>query len=102
MLGGAINSYLRRGANLVVMSGGMCVDPDDLTPSAIVRTGAEVVSYGVPSQPGNMTMLAYLDGAALLGLPGATIMMPVTVFDVLLPQIFTGVSNPTPKSGGFQ
>lgn len=91
MLDDATKSYLNQDADILVMSGGMSVDPDDLTPSAIARTGAEVISYGVPSQPGNMTMLAYLNGAALIGVPGAAIVMPVTVFDVLLPQIFTGV-----------
>lgn len=91
MLNAAIASYLTQNADIIIMSGGMSVDPDDLTPSAIARTGAEIVSYGVPSQPGNMTMLAYLNDTAIIGVPGAAIMMPVTVFDVLLPQVFTGV-----------
>ncbi|MBR4197002.1 MAG: molybdopterin-binding protein [Synergistaceae bacterium] len=91
MLDSAITSYMTQNADIVIMSGGMSVDPDDLTPSAIAHTGAEIVSYGVPSQPGNMTMLAYLNDTAIIGVPGAAIMMPVTVFDVLLPQIFTGL-----------
>ncbi|MBR1437682.1 MAG: molybdopterin-binding protein [Synergistaceae bacterium] len=91
MLNEAITSYLDRKADIIIMSGGMSVDPDDLTPSAIYRTGADVISYGVPSQPGNMTMLAYLGQTALIGVPGAAISMPTTVFDVLLPQIFTGL-----------
>ncbi len=45
---------------------------------------------GVSSQPGNMTMLAYLNDTALVEVPGAAVVMPATVFDVLLPQIFTG------------
>ena len=91
MLNEAITSYFDRKADIIIMSGGMSVDPDDLTPSAIYRTGADVISYGVPSQPGNMTMLAYLGQTALIGVPGAAINMPTTVFDVLLPQIFTGL-----------
>lgn len=91
MLNAAIASYLKQNADIIIMSGGMSVDPDDLTPSAIAHTGAEIISYGVPSQPGNMTMLAYLNDTAIIGVPGAAIMMPVTVFDVLLPQIFTGL-----------
>ena len=91
MLNSAITSYLTQKADIIIMSGGMSVDPDDLTPSAIAHTGAEIISYGVPSQPGNMTMLAYLNHTALIGVPGAAIMMPVTVLDVLLPQIFTGL-----------
>lgn len=91
MLDAAINSYLNKQADIVIMSGGMSVDPDDLTPSAIYRTCTEVISHGVPSQPGNMTMLAYHGRTAVIGVPGAAIMMPVTVFDVMLPQIFTGL-----------
>ena len=90
MLNGAINYFLEQDADIIIMSGGMSVDPDDLTPSAIINTGAEIISYGVPSQPGNMTLLAYLNNTAFIGVPGAAIIMPVTVFDVLLPQIFTG------------
>ena len=91
MLNGAIQAYLHQGAELLILSGGMSVDPDDLTPAAIAQTEAQVISYGVPSQPGNMTLLAYLGNTAIIGVPGAAICLPTTVFDVLLPQIFTGL-----------
>ncbi len=81
---------LSLGAELLIFSGGMSVDPDDLTPTAIRALGAQIVSYGVPAQPGNMTLVAYLGGIPVLGVPGAAISMPTTIFDVLLPQIFTG------------
>ena len=90
MIVGAGRALLAEGAELLIFSGGMSVDPDDLTPSAISEMGAEIISYGVPSQPGNMTLVAYLDQAALLGVPGAAISRPTTMFDVLLPQIFCG------------
>lgn len=90
MIVGAGRTLLAEGAEFLIFSGGMSVDPDDLTPSAIREMGAEIVSYGVPSQPGNMTLVAYLDQAALLGVPGAAISRPTTMFDVLLPQIFCG------------
>ena len=90
MIVGAGRALLAEGAELLIFSGGMSVDPDDLTPSAIHEMGAEIISYGVPSQPGNMTLVAYLDQAALLGVPGAAISRPTTMFDVLLPQIFCG------------
>lgn len=90
MIVGAGRALLAEGTELLIFSGGMSVDPDDLTPSAIREMGAEIISYGVPSQPGNMTLVAYLDKAALLGVPGAAISRPTTMFDVLLPQIFCG------------
>lgn len=90
MIVDAARAFLNQGADLLVFSGGMSVDPDDLTPTAIRQLGAQVISHGVPAQPGNMTLVAYLDDVAIVGVPSAAIKMPVTVFDVLLPQIFTG------------
>ena len=86
----AAKKHLEKGADFLIFTGGMSVDPDDLTPTAIRKLGAEIVSYGVPSQPGNMTLVAYLGDIPILGVPGAAIKLPTTVFDVLLPQIFAG------------
>ena len=82
--------FLDRGADFLIFTGGMSVDPDDLTPTAIRTLGADIVTHGVPSQPGNMTLVAYLGETAILGVPGAAISLPTTIFDVLLPQIFAG------------
>ena len=90
MILNAAREHLQNGADLLIFTGGMSVDPDDLTPAAIRQLGAEIVSYGVPSQPGNMTLVAYLGDIPILGIPGAAIKLPTTVFDVLLPQIFAG------------
>ena len=90
MLENAIQEYLDHGAELIVMTGGMSVDPDDITPTAIRRSGAEVISHGVPSQPGNMLLVAYHGDTAIVGVPGAAAKAPTTTFDVLLPQIMTG------------
>ena len=91
MLTGKARALLDAGADLLIFSGGMSVDPDDLTPTAIRALGAEIVTHGVPSQPGNMTLVAYLGDVPILGVPGAAISMPTTIFDVLLPQVFAGV-----------
>lgn len=86
----AARTHLENGADFLIFTGGMSVDPDDLTPTAIQKLGAEIVRYGVPSQPGNMTLVAYLGDIPVLGVPGAAMKLPTTVFDVLLPQIFAG------------
>lgn len=91
MLLNAARDFLARGADLLIFSGGMSVDPDDLTPSAIRALGCEVITHGVPSQPGNMTLLAYLGDVPVLGVPGAAVSLPTTIFDVLLPQVYAGV-----------
>lgn len=90
MIVGAAQNYLDQGADFLIFTGGMSVDPDDLTPTAIRRLGAEIVTHGVPAQPGNMTLVAYLGDIPVLGIPGAAISLPTTIFDVLLPQIFAG------------
>lgn len=90
MICGAAKKHLEKGADLLIFTGGMSVDPDDLTPTAIRNLGAEIVTHGVPAQPGNMTLVAYLGDIAILGVPGAAISLPTTIMDVLLPQVFTG------------
>lgn len=88
MIAGAARSFLDKGADMLFFTGGMSVDPDDLTPTAVRQLGADIVTHGVPSQPGNMTLVAYLGDVPILGIPGAAISMPTTVFDVLLPALF--------------
>ena len=91
MLTGAARDFLEQGADFLIFSGGMSVDPDDLTPTAIRQLGCDVISHGVPSQPGNMTLMAYLGEIPVMGVPGAAISLPTTIFDVLLPQVYAGV-----------
>ena len=91
MIVSAARRFLDDGADLILISGGMNIDPDDLTPAAIRALGASVVGYGLPVRPGGMTLVAYLGKAALLGIPGETVAAPAGALDVLLPQIFAGV-----------
>ena len=91
MLVSAVFKWKERGAKLIIMTGGMSVDPDDLTPTAIRSVGAEVVTQGVPAQPGNMFTVAYLEDVTILGVPGAAIHAQTTMLDVILPQAFTGL-----------
>ncbi|WP_431809468.1 molybdopterin-binding protein [Brevibacillus agri] len=85
-----ILSFLDEGVDLVLVTGGMSVDPDDRTPGAIAGVGAEVVRYGTPMLPGSMLMVAYKGDVPILGLPGAVMHEPFTSFDVFLPRILAG------------
>ena len=87
----AIALYKAKGAELILLTGGMSVDPDDLTPTAIRSCGASLVTQGMPMQPGNMLTIAYLEGTVLIGVPGASMHSPATSFDVFLPRVFAGV-----------
>lgn len=87
----AINRLLQQGAELILTTGGMSVDPDGRTPSAIRATGATVVTYGAPVLPGAMMLLAYTKGGVpILGLPGCVMYAKRTVFDLVLPRIAAG------------
>lgn len=90
MIVDAARAHLAAGADFLIFTGGMSVDPDDLTPTAIRQLDAEIITHGLPAQPGNMTLVAYLGDVPILGIPGAAISLPTTMFDVLLPQIFAG------------
>lgn len=83
--------FKEAGADLVIFTGGMSVDPDDITPRAMRKTGAEVIVQGIPMQPGNMLMVAKDDKTYLMGVPGASIHSKITSFDFFLPRVFAGL-----------
>jgi len=83
----AIVDFIEQGAELVAVTGGMSVDPDDRTPSAINATGATVVTYGAPVFPGAMFMLAYLGTVPIIGLPGCVMYHRTSIFDLIVPRI---------------
>ncbi|WP_208320829.1 molybdopterin-binding protein [Alicyclobacillus sacchari] len=90
-IAGEIVRAAEGGATLVLVTGGMSVDPDDRSPAAIRRAATEVVTHGTPMIPGSMMMLAYRGHTAIFGLPGAVIHDPVTAFDKLLPRVLAGL-----------
>lgn len=80
------------GADLIICTGGMSVDPDDRTPAAIRDSGAKIISYGAPVLPGSMLLLGYYaDGTPVMGLPGCVMYAKATVFDLLLPRVAANV-----------
>ena len=88
----AIGQMRGTGAELILCTGGMSVDPDDNTPGGIKASGARIVGYGAPVLPGAMFLLGYFeDGVPVLGLPGCVMYAGATVFDLVLPRILAGV-----------
>jgi molybdenum cofactor synthesis domain-containing protein len=86
----AIIEFQEQGADMVICTGGMSVDPDDRTPGAIKAAATEIVSYGMPVLPGSMMMLAYREEMPIFGLPGCVIFDAFTSFDMLLPRVLAG------------
>ncbi len=86
----AMRDFLTDGAEMIAVTGGMSVDPDDQTPAAIRATGARVVSYGAATFPGAMFMLAYLGEVPVVGLPACVMYYRASVFDLIVPRIVAG------------
>jgi molybdopterin biosynthesis enzyme len=85
---------IEQGADVVICTGGMSVDPDDKTPLAIKNTGARIVSYGAPVLPGAMFLIAYYEvqgehprTVTIMGLPGCVMYSKKTIFDLILPRV---------------
>ena len=86
----AIEKQISQGADMIICTGGMSVDPDDRTPLAIRNVGGEVVTYGAAVLPGAMFMLSYLGDIPIMGLPGCVMYARRTIFDLCLPRIIAG------------
>lgn len=91
MTSDAIREFLAAGADMVVCTGGMSVDPDDKTPASIRAAGAVVESYGSPTFPGAMFMLAYSGNVPILGLPGCVMYYRASIFDIVVPRLLAGI-----------
>lgn len=87
----AINEMRASGVDVIVCTGGMSVDPDDNTPGAIKKAGADIVTYGAPVLPGAMFLLGYFDDMPIMGLPGCVMYAKATIFDMVLPRVAAGV-----------
>jgi molybdenum cofactor synthesis domain-containing protein len=86
----AIQSHIERGCDLLMLSGGMSVDPDDVTRRGIRMAGATEMHYGAAVLPGAMFLVAYIGDIPLLGVPACGLYHRTTVLDLVLPRILAG------------
>lgn len=88
----AVREARGTGADVILCTGGMSVDPDDNTPGGIQASGAKIVAYGAPVLPGAMFLLGYYgDGTPVMGLPGCVMYAGATIFDLVLPFVAADV-----------
>lgn len=111
-----LRELIDAGCDLLITTGGMSVDPDDVTRFAIRNIGAADITYGSAVLPGAMVLIAYLDGSnklsvisdqieeninqlrisndvshiPVLGIPACGMYHKTTVFDLLLPRLLAG------------
>jgi hypothetical protein len=86
----AILDQLAQGCELILVTGGMSVDPDDVTPAGIRKTGAKIIRYGAPVMPGSMFLMAYKGDIPIIGVPGCAMYSDTTILDLLLPRVLAG------------
>jgi len=90
MIAQCIKNLIAEGAEMIGVTGGMSVDPDDRTPLGIKKAGAEVVTYGASVLPGAMFMLAYIGEVPVVGLPGCVMYSSTSIFELIVPRILAG------------
>ncbi|ROQ91033.1 molybdopterin-binding protein [Desulfosoma caldarium] len=87
---GAIEEALVQGCDLLLITGGMSVDPDDVTRAAITAAGAQSIHYGSAVLPGAMMLTARIGTVPVLGVPACALHHKVTILDVILPRVLAG------------
>mgnify|MGYP005626402307 CR=1 FL=1 len=85
-----IRRFIAKGIQLVLVAGGMSVDPDDVSRMAIKDAGAEDLVYGSPVLPGAMFLYARIKDVPIMGLPACVLYYRATVFDLMLPRVLAG------------
>lgn len=84
-----IKKGINEKVDMIICTGGMSVDPDDVTPTAIKECGGELVTYGSPILPGAMFLLAYHGDTPILGVPSCAMYSKRTVLDLVLPRVLS-------------
>lgn len=85
-----VTEMVDMGADLIITTAGLSVDPDDRTRHGLDRAGLEDVLYGAPVLPGAMTLLGRIRGARIIGVPACALFHKTTSLDLLLPRILAG------------
>jgi len=86
--------------DLALVTGGLSVDPDDVTRTGIKKAGVKIIFYGTPVLPGAMFLYGIFEGKPILGLPACVFHHKTTLFDIIFPRILAG-EMPTRKEIGL-
>ena len=90
-IGAALAQLLDLGADLIITTAGLSVDPDDVTRKALLDAGLTDLSFGLPVLPGTMTLLGRIGGAQVLGVPACALFYKTTALDLMLPRLLANV-----------
>lgn len=88
----AVSRAKAAGADLILVAGASAiVDRRDVLPAGIEAAGGTVEHFGMPVDPGNLLLLARVDGVPVLGLPGCARSPKLNGFDWVLQRIAAGI-----------
>ncbi len=85
-----VEEAINDGIELIITTGGMSVDPDDVTRMGIRKAGVDQLYYGSSALPGAMLLLAYRENISIVGIPACGLFHKNTVFDLVLPRLLAG------------
>ncbi len=85
-----VSEFLAKDTDLIITTGGMSVDPDDVTRCGVQQAGVERIYYGAGVLPGAMLQLAYHNQVPIVGIPACGLHHKATAFDLVLPRILAG------------
>ncbi|MDX2447089.1 MAG: FmdE family protein [Desulfobacterales bacterium] len=87
-----VNKLIKSGADLIVTTAGLSVDPDDVTRQGLMDAGCIDLLYGAPILPGAMTLLSRIGDVQVIGVPACGLFHKTTSFDILLPRLLAGLT----------
>lgn len=88
----ALTELKEEPVDLILVTGGLSVDPDDVTRTGIKKAGVKIIFYGTPVLPGAMFLYGMLGEKPVLGLPACVFHHNATLFDMIFPRILAGES----------
>lgn len=86
-----VNNCLNAGADLIITTAGLSVDPDDITRKALIESGLTHDTFGFPVLPGAMTLVGRIKNAQILGVPACALFHKTTAMDLMLPRLLAGL-----------
>lgn len=88
-----VRQLIESGADLLITTAGLSVDPDDVTRQGLIDAGATDLLYGAPIIPGAMVLLARIGSVQVMGVPACALYFKTTGFDLLLPRMLAGLKT---------
>jgi formylmethanofuran dehydrogenase subunit E len=91
----SVRALIDSGADLIVTTGGLSVDPGDVTRDGLCDAGLVDAVHGLPVLPGCMTLVGRILGprgeVQVLGVPAGALHRKSTALDLLLPRLLAGL-----------